>query len=43
MIEQTVGALTPVIGTRPCRAVGASAATIYPFVADHPSRASSAA
>lgn len=30
MIEQTVGELTPIIGTRPaCRALGASHATIY--------------
>ena len=30
MIEQTVGELTPVIGTRPaCRALGAAPATIY--------------
>src|SRR4051812_9081976 len=30
MIERTVEALTPIIGTRPaCRAVGASVATIY--------------
>ena len=30
MIEQTVQELTPIVGTRPaCRALGASAATIY--------------
>lgn len=30
MIEQTVGELTPIVGTRPaCRALGASPATIY--------------
>lgn len=30
MIEQTVGELTPVVGTRPaCRALGAAPATIY--------------
>ena len=30
MIEQTVAELTPLVGTRPsCRALGASAATIY--------------
>jgi putative transposase len=30
MIEQTVGELTPIVGTRPaCRALGAAPATIY--------------